>query len=121
MAITLGGVTLSDHLVLLGIENAPKVAWSAQRTLGGRQVVQVGPSLTSGRELALQSENHLTQDMVDSVKELEAAGQAVSLVHPRGTYSVVITGVDLEPDTYYVDPDDADLLWYSGTINMIEV
>jgi len=121
MTVTLGGVILSDHLALLGIENSPGVAWSAQRTLGGAQKIEAGPTLTGGRQLALQSDNHLTLTQIESIKELEALGQSVSLVHHRGTFTVFITGIEVEPDTIIADPDDAEMLWYSGQINLIEV
>jgi hypothetical protein len=122
MATTLGGVTLSDHLILLGIESAPGVAWSARRTLGGRQVVQVGPRLVGGRELILQSENHLTRANLLAVKALEVAGVPVALVHPRGTFSVLITAIDVEADFDFVNPDATGAApWYSGTISLIEV
>jgi hypothetical protein len=120
MAVTLGGVTLSDHLVIQGIETAPARAFGGQRLMGGAMHTDVGPALTGGRVLSLQSEFHLTQTDVDAIKELEAAGNAVSLVHPRGTFTVYITGVDVEPDEWLVDPDDADILWYSGIINLLE-
>jgi hypothetical protein len=62
----------------------------------------------------------LTQAHINSIKTLEALGSAVTLIHPRGTFTVYITGIDVEPDTWYADSDDADTLWYSGTINLIE-
>lgn len=122
MTITLGGITLSDHLVLLGIEEAPARAMSSQRTLGGRMVVAVGPSLTDGRSLSLQSENHLTLAQITSIKALEASGQTVTLSHPRGTFSVIVTGTpDVKPDIQLVNPASSTTQWWSGTITMIEV
>lgn len=122
MTVSLGSVILSDHLILQGTEAAPGVSFSARRTLGGMMVVQLGPSLPSGRELALQSENHLSHADVAAVKALEALGQPVVLVHPRATVSVLIVGVDVAADTEFVDPaaGGADP-WYSGTINLLEV
>lgn len=122
MTITLGTLTLSDHLVLLGLESAPGVAYSLRRTLGGRAVLQVGPALSGGRTLQLQSEGHLTHAAVAAIKAIEAAGQVVTLSHPRGTFSVLVVAVELDPDQLYVDPSavGADL-WYSGTITLQEV
>lgn len=121
MAITLGGITLPDDLVLEGIENAAGVAMSTRRTLGGRRIVTMGPSLITGRDLALQSENHLTLPQVTAIKALEALGQTVLLVHPRASINVIITGVEVEPDTMLVNPANSTDQWWSGTINMIEV
>jgi len=122
MTITLGGTTLSDHLVLEGIEDAPAVAFSSRRTLGGRAVMQIGPTLTGGRELSLQSDNHITNAMVAAVKALQLLGQTVTLVHPRLTTTVLITEIQLEQDQPMVNPGASGAnVWYSGTINMIEV
>ena len=121
MAITLGGYTLSDHLFLEGIENSPGIAWGGQRFLGGNSHVDIGPTLTGGRVLALQSENHLNQTDLDALKVMEAAGNELTLSTPRGTFTVIITSIEVEPDELLADPDDAELLWYSGKINLIEV
>ena len=101
MSVTLGGVTLSDDLVLLGLETGGRVASSLRYTLGGVAVVQAVP-LSGGRELVLQSENHLSLAEVQAVRDIEALAEPVTLVHHRGTFSVLNTGI-------------------SGTITMIEV
>ena len=121
MTVSLGGITLSDHLVLLGIEEAPRRAMSSRRTLGGRMVVQMGPLLDRGRDLSLQSEGHLTLVQVSAIKALEAAGQPVVLSHPRGTFHVIVTGLEVEPDEQLVNPASTTLQWWSGTITLIEV
>lgn len=123
MTIFLGALTLSDHLYLDGIDNATGVAISQKRTLGGRSVVQVGPTLDKGRTLSLQSEGHITHAQVGSIKAMEKLGQEVTLTHPRGTFSVIIAGTELEPDELLSNPDSAaaGAIWYSGTITLIEV
>ena len=120
--ISIGGLVLSDHLYLDGIDNAQMVAYSARRTLGGRMVVQVSPSLVGGRVLSLQSEGHINHSQLASIKAMESLGRVVTLIHPRGTFSILITGTELEPDTMFSDPDSAaaGTIWYSGKINMIE-
>jgi len=121
MTVSLGSVVLSDHLILQGIEAAPAVAYSSRRTLGGRMVLQLGPTLPAGRELALQSEGHLTYANVAAIKALQAIGQPVALVHPRASLTVLITGVEVEADQDYVNPAAAGAdPWYSGTINLLE-
>lgn len=118
MSVTLGGVALSDHLVLEGLENGARIATSTRRTLGGGSVTQM-IGLTGGRTLTLQAENHISLAEIEQVKGLEAAAQAVTLVHPRGTFSVVITGTDFATDHPLADTPSDEL--YSGTITMIEV
>lgn len=122
MTITLGSLTLPNDIVLLGLDSAPGLAYSARRTIGGRMVVQRGPTLTGGRTLQLQSEYHLDHADVAAIKAIEAAGQVVTLSHPRGTFSVLVVAVELEPDQQFVDPTatGADP-WYTGTITLQEV
>lgn len=122
MTTSLGSRTLSDHLVLEGIDAAPGLAYSTRRTLGGRSITQIGPTLASGRVLALQSEGHIKYADLVAIKAMEAAGQPVTLNHPRAVLSVLITSVDLTPDQNFVNPaaSGADP-WYSGVINLLEV
>ena len=121
MTISLGGHTLSDHLLLLGLDEAPAQTISQARTLGGRLVLTMLP-LESGRELSLQSENHITTADLAAVRALYDAGQIVALVHPRLTAEVIITGIDLAPHFDFVNPAATGAApWYSGTISMIEV
>lgn len=120
MTFSLGGLTLSDNLYLDGLDKAPAVGMSSRRTLGGRIVNQIGPQLIGGRSLQLQSELHITHAQEQSIKSMEAIGQPVTLVCPRGSYTVFISGIDLTPDTQLANPDSATDLWYSGTINLIE-
>ena len=115
----LGAVTLSDHLILGGLEAAPGVGHSARRTLGGRMYVQVGPSFQGGRTLTLEAENHFSFADINAVKALESAGLPVALVHHRGAFTVLVTGVEVESTFNYADPTDED--WYSGTITLIEI
>ena len=114
--MTLGNVTLSDHLILDGLETAPMVAHSQRRTLTGESVVQAAP-MVGGRALSLRSENHLTLEQINQVRDL--AGQVVSLVHHRGTFSVLVISIDVEAALDHADPKTDD--WYSGTINLLEV
>lgn len=122
MTVSLGGVSLSDDLVLEGIETARRVTYSSRRTLAGRHVLQVGPPLSGGRTISLQSENHITHAKLLAIKAVEAAGAVVTLVHHRGTFSVLIVSIEMEPDSPLANPaDDSTVPWYSGTITMLEV
>lgn len=113
--ITLGGLTLSDNLRLLGLRADP-VAVDLQRSEGGVAHILTAP-LQGGR--ALQLQGYFTSAQVDQIMAMANAGDPVELVHPRGTYSVIITGSTLADWIEYVEPDPAD--FEEGTINLIEV
>lgn len=121
MTVSLGGYALSDHLVLQGLEAAPALAWSSRQTFG-RTIIQLLP-IKGGRPVLLVSENHLTLADVQAINGLMAAGQDVQLVHHRGTFTVVIVGVDVTPDTPITNPDEepgtTNVIWYSGSINLL--
>lgn len=117
MTVTLGGITLSDDLVLTIGPLAP--GFSQRRLIGGASVVQADPA-SGGRPLALAGEHHWTLAQVTALRDLQAAGQALTLVHHRGTFSVLILDTsELAPSIDYANPTAAD--WYSGSISLIEV
>jgi len=115
--MTLGGVTLSDHLVLDGLETAPLVSHSQRRTLTGESVVQAAP-MVGGRALSLLADGHLTLDQIQAVRAL--AGQVVTLTHGRGTFTVLVIGMDIE-QFFFDNVDPVGNSRYSGRINMIEI
>ena len=115
---TIAGITLSDHLVLGGLENAPDIAYSQNRTLMGLSVLQAAPFL-GGKTLTLAGENILTKGQIFEIKAIASTGTSVILDHPRGVFEVVIVNTEVEPAFECVNPSDDD--WYSGTITMIEV
>jgi len=115
---TLGSVTLSDHLILSGLETAPDIVVNQRRTVGGESVVQTAP-VSGGRSLTLAGENHYTLQQIQDVKALAAIGSPVTLVHDRGTFTVLISDLDVEPTIKFANPAAAD--WYSGEIFLIEV
>jgi len=114
----LGSLTLSDHLVLNGLESAAPIAWTARRTLGGRQVVQSMP-LSGGRLLTLIGENHFSLSDISDIQALAALNQPVTLTHDRGTFTVLIAAVDPEPAVLLADPEST--AWYSASISLQEV
>jgi hypothetical protein len=117
MTVSLGGIVLSDHLVL---DIGPSgVAHSQRRLIGGASLLQVDGN-SGGRQLTLGGTNHWTLGQVEQIRALEAAALPVLLVHHRGTFSVVITSTaDLQPMRAYANPIGSDR--YSGTITLIEV
>jgi len=116
--VSLGSVILSDELLLTGLDSSVPVVVDAKRTLGGRQVVRTDPS-PGGRSLSLDGKNHFTYDQKDAVQELAALRQAVTLVHHRGTFTVLIVGVQLDPSPKLKDPLGTN--WLSGSILLLEV
>lgn len=116
MSIPLGTINLSDHLVLDGLEAAQERADVFTRSLFGVTTRLKGPQFDGGKELRLVSENHITYAQVQEIKALQRSGESVVLVHPRGTFTVVVTAVDLTPDSELADPHNDPDLWYSGTV-----
>ncbi len=118
MTVSLGGIALSDHLRLDGLESRSMVAHSVTHTIGGRAIVQYdSKDMQSGIELALVGENHFTLSQIQAVQAL--AGQEVTLVHHRGTYQVIILSTPNDSTFGYSDPTGSD--WYSGSITMVTV
>jgi len=115
MSISVGGLALSDNLLLRGLRGEP-VAVDVQRSEGGVALVLIG-DMESGRPLAL--EGYFTAAQVDALMDMARLKQPVTLVHPRGTFSWLITGSSLEPWIDYVEPDPGD--YEFGTVNGIEV
>ena len=118
MTVSLGGITLSDELVLHGLESAQMIATSVTHTLGGSAVVQYDPmDQETGLTLTLESKLHLSLADIQAVRAL--VGQEVALVHHRGTYQVVVVNTPDEPAVAFRDPAAED--FYSGEITMITV
>jgi hypothetical protein len=120
MATLLGAVSLSDHLVLSGLETAPDLVVSQKRTLAGRSILQSAP-ISGGRTITLSGERHYTLADVQAVKALATLGQPVALVHHRGTFQVLITATALEADDASLHSNPTSAEWYSGDITLIEV
>ena len=117
MTVSLGGLTLSDDLTLAIGQLAP--GYSQRRLIGGASVVQADGA-SGGRELILSGEHHWTLAQVEALRALQALGQAQTLIHHRGTFSVLIVDTgELTPSIDYANPTPAD--WYSGPITLIEV
>lgn len=117
MPVTLGTITLSDSLILTGLDTAP-VRVNQRRTLAGRSVTQAAP-MPGGRTLTLSGENHWTYDQAAAIRTLAASGQPVSMVHHRGTFQVLIIGIELEPSINYANPSGSD--WLSGSVTLLEI
>lgn len=119
MTISIGTVTLSEHLLLPGIKNIPLRAGSSRMTLGGRYVEQ-SIALESGQEIELVdpgSYGVLTGAQIDAINAYRASGEIVVFVHPQGTWNVLVVGVEVQLSDEVADPDSGDITYY-GTITM---
>lgn len=116
--ISLGNIVLSDDLMLMGIDNQKSVKVRQTRTITGESFITVAKNI-GGRTLALVGEFDFTLDIVNQINTLGASGGKVTLIHPRGIFTVIITGVVFTPATKNPEPELAE--WYSGEITMIEV
>ncbi|MBV5328493.1 MAG: hypothetical protein JZU65_12810 [Chlorobium sp.] len=116
MTVSLGGIALSEHLALSGLESAA-VTVNQRRTLTGVSVLQSASS-PGGRTLILTGDIHFTFAQVTALRDLSAMAQPVVLIHHRGTFTVLITAIEAETIIDYADPHPED--WYSCTITLIE-
>lgn len=125
MTVSLGGLALSDDLALYGPVNGSKMLLQVQQTLGG-SVVVAGLPIVSGREFVLQGSDDdgrvagvLTKTQVDQLEAMRDTMQTVELVHHVGTYSVIITAIEVQAVAGEVDPVAAT--WFVGTVTLLEV
>lgn len=117
MTVSLGGIPLSDELTLAIGPAGPAI--NQRRLIGGASCVQVDGN-SGGRTLTLAGKNHWTLSQVDQIRALESLAIAVTLIHHRGNFQVLITETsDLAPVINYKDPASDD--WYTGSITLIEV
>lgn len=97
MAIELGGVTLSDHMVWTDEFEYTAVAQSALRTLGGNVKVYT-QQLTKGLPITLSAttdQGWLTKAQIQAVQALaDAAGSTYTLTIGSDTFSVVFRHQD---------------------------
>jgi|LGVE01.1.fsa_nt_gb hypothetical protein len=114
----LGPLTLSDHLILDGLETAAPVVHSYRRLIGGAGVLQTDGN-QGGRVLRLVSIKHLELAEVVAIQGLVAARQPITIVHHRGTFTVLIIETNVEPDRQRANPTADE--WYSGEIVLQEI
>ena len=117
MTVTIGAITLSDHLTLDGIDIAP-VRITQRRTIAGRPITQSAPA-PGGRTLVLAGEHHWTYDQAAALRALAALAAPVLLIHHRGAFNVLIQAIELEPSITYANPSGSD--WLSGSVTLLEV
>ena len=117
--VTLDGLPLSSHLVIDGLETAPPIAYQQTRVLGGASAVRA-VGLAGGRALTLRADlGFITLNQIEAIRAMAAACQPVRLVHHRGEFDVLVTGIEATPALDYANPDPTTL--YSASITTIEV
>ena len=118
MTVSLGGITLSNHLHLTGLESGSPVAVSQKRTVAGIAKIRTAPMI-KGRQLTLTGKHHFYLSEIKALQAVAANGGEQILIHPRGVFNVVITGFSTDPTINYSDLQDGDRC--SCDITMIEV
>ena len=127
MAIFLGGVELSEHMVWTDRTSYSPVAQTLTRTLGGEAIVYT-QALYKGRPITLEAQidtGWLTYAQVKSVLALaEVPGAEYQLDFYGELFNVIFAhqnggAVSFTPLSYRVVHDDTD--YFSGVIQLITV
>lgn len=127
MAITLGGVALSDHLQWVDRYTDNRVAQTTKRTLAGNLVV-FSHGLNKGREISLvatETTGWFTKAMVDAIQTLsESVGSSYSLDFHGEILNVMFyhakpPAVTFTPLQYKEPQTSVD--YFIGRINLISV
>ena len=127
MAITLGGVVLSEHMVWSDRDTSSNTEQSLIRTLGGRAIVYA-QQLEKGMPITLeatQDTGWLTYAQVKATRALADVAGAVYILDFYGTqYDVIFAhhvgeAFSFTPLIYRVVHDDTD--YFIGAIRLITV
>lgn len=128
MTVKLGQLTLDSNLQLEGLLEAPRVAVKTYRSLGGESSPPITMPLSdSGRLLRLVARQEgekvygsFTAAQLEDINYMAALAVPVSLVHPQGSFTVLVISAENPAQVMeVVDPLPEDL--YTATINLIEV
>jgi hypothetical protein len=127
MAIVLGGVTLSKHMIWVDEFDYSDVAQSNNRTLGGRQII-FSQTLVGGRPITLEAQidqGWLTRAQVDDVKALSAvSGAAYALTIGAQNFTVMFRHEEppafaAKPLVFRVDAPDTD--YFTAVIKLFTI
>lgn len=118
MATMLGGIALSDNLIIKGLIGEDETAVSSRRTITGRLLYRVD-SRPKGRTLTLIGKNHFRRGQLAALKPVKDQGLPVTLSHRLGTFTVLIVALPEESQIEFCDPD-ANIMM-SGEIKLLEV
>lgn len=118
MTVSIGAITLSDHLLVPELKNMARRVTSTRYTMGGRAVIQ-SAAIANGQQITLVDEGPLgvlTGTQIDAINAYQASGEVVTFVHHTGTWRVIVLAVEVEQGIRYADPIGADT--YFGRITM---
>lgn len=127
MAIFLGGVELSEHMVWSDRDRYSPVSQTLTRTLGGEAIIYT-QALYKGVPITLEAQQDtgwLTYAQVKDVRALaEVPGAEYQLSFYGGLYNVIFAHHDgdacsFTPLSYRVVHDDTD--YFTGVIKLITV
>lgn len=127
VTITLGGVTLSPHMVWVDRDAAFGVQQTRLRTLGGKQVVYT-QALSKGQEITLEAQSDtgwLTKAQVDAMLGLAQTPGAIYVFDYDGTtYNVIFRhddppAVDFTPIVYRNNQEATD--YFTGVLKLVTV
>lgn len=126
MTVKIGNIILDDDLRLDGIEEAGDIVVSQYVAFDGSVDLLTMPPATQ-RQFSLAatpsgsgSVGAFTLAQLQAIKAVAAVGQPVTVAHHRGTFSVIITGIqEIVNIADHANPTADD--WYTATITMIEV
>lgn len=126
MTVKIGNIALDEHLQLYGLEESEDVLLSQLTSFDGTTEIMTMPG-SGSRPLSLSASldgdrllGFFLLSQITAIKSVARAGQPVTFIHHRGTFTVLVESVTgVVPVIDLVDPpDDAE---YAATINMREV
>lgn len=128
MVNRIGNLNFDDDVALHGLESSKDIATATTTSMGGVTTTLTAP-VVGGRSLslvAIQSGDeifgHFTLAQIEAIKSIAAAGVAVTLVHHRGTFNVLVLAVtDVQGVTTDIVVNPTPDHWYQATIQLIEV
>lgn len=126
MAITLGAVTLNQHISWRGYHNTPGVPGSEASTLGGRTVVNRLVGNTTDIVLECIEEDNVRKGYflkptLDSLRVYRDAGTTIVLSYHGESVDVIIknTGINVEKVLWQSENDNTEK--YIGSITLKRV
>ena len=124
--IDIGGVAISDDMYLGGVTEASNSFYQQEFTVEGVSKLGVYPR-TGGRQITLESQKNngaiqgiWCQSTIDALKELEIAGDTVTLNHNGNLYSVKVVDTTGFSPLFQFEPVSPGKK-YTGKLITIEV
>ena len=126
MAVTVGGVSLDERLLLRGLFESPGISTQQIRLLSGGLVVRSGPRASRTLVLTTDGPNNVkyglfTRQQLLQLAALRDSGESLTLTHGDDTFTVVIpdSGITVESVIERNTKNAGDR--YTGAITFIEV